>query len=114
MLSRPGSVGQLLPGIEAKLEPVSGIETGGRLWVRGPNVMTGYMRAAAPGMLEPPVNGWYDTGDIVAIDAAGFVTIQGRAKRFAKIAGEMVSMTAAEALAQSRLAGECPCRRRGA
>jgi acyl-[acyl-carrier-protein]-phospholipid O-acyltransferase/long-chain-fatty-acid--[acyl-carrier-protein] ligase len=69
--------------------------------VRGPNVMLGYLKADAPGTLQAPPGGWYDTGDIVSIDAAGFVTIQGRAKRFAKIAGEMVSLAAAEGLANA-------------
>jgi acyl-[acyl-carrier-protein]-phospholipid O-acyltransferase/long-chain-fatty-acid--[acyl-carrier-protein] ligase len=101
MHSRAGSVGKFLPGIEHRLEPVPGIAEGGRLWVRGPNVMLGYMRTTAPGIIEPPEDGWYDTGDIVDIDADGYITITGRAKRFAKIAGEMVSMTAAESLVAS-------------
>ena len=98
MHGRPGTVGRFLPGIAWRLEPVAGIDTGGRLFVRGPNVMLGYLRDTAPGELEAPEDGWYDTGDIVSVDGAGFVTIVGRAKRFAKIGGEMVSMTAAEAL----------------
>lgn len=97
---RAGTVGKLLPMIEHRLEPVPGIETGGRLLVRGPNIMLGYLRATAPGVLEPPAGGWHDTGDIVALDDDGFVRIVGRVKRFAKIAGEMVSMPAAEALAE--------------
>lgn len=96
----PGSVGLLLPGVETRLEPVSGIDGGGRLLVRGPNVMAGYMLHSAPGVLVPPRDGWHDTGDIVSIDD-GLVRILGRAKRFAKIGGEMVSLAAVEAMAST-------------
>jgi len=99
MFNRFGTVGRLLPGIEARLDPVEGIDEGGRLYVRGPNVMLGYLKADRPGMLVPPEEGWHDTGDIVAIDRDGFVTIKGRAKRFAKIGGEMISLAAVESLA---------------
>jgi acyl-[acyl-carrier-protein]-phospholipid O-acyltransferase/long-chain-fatty-acid--[acyl-carrier-protein] ligase len=98
MFNRFGTVGRLLPGIEARLDPVAGIEEGGRLYVRGPNVMLGYLKTDEPGVLVPPENGWHDTGDIVAIDGDGFVTIKGRAKRFAKIGGEMISLAAIESL----------------
>ena len=80
--AREGSVGRLLPGIEVRLEPVPGIDEGGRLLVRGPNVMLGYLRAEAPGVLEPPPDGWYDTGDIVSIDDGRFRYDQGTRQTF--------------------------------
>ena len=99
MYNKFGSVGRLLPGMTARLEKVEGVEEGGRLYVRGPNVMLGYLRAENPGALEPPPEGWHDTGDIVTIDPQGFITIKGRAKRFAKVGGEMISLAAIEMLA---------------
>jgi acyl-[acyl-carrier-protein]-phospholipid O-acyltransferase/long-chain-fatty-acid--[acyl-carrier-protein] ligase len=108
MACRIGSVGQIVPGLEHQLEPVPGIEVGGVLHVRGPNVMKGYFLYPHPGVLVPPHSlgpGWYGTGDIVEIDADDFVHIRGRLKRFAKIAGEMVSLETVERLAQSA-AGE--------
>ena len=101
--ARFGSAGRFLPGIEYKFEPVEGVSEGGRLWVRGPNVMRGYLN---PGPTAAPdaQAGWYDTGDIARVDEDGFLYILGRLKRFAKVSGEMVSLTAAE----EALAGAFP------
>jgi acyl-[acyl-carrier-protein]-phospholipid O-acyltransferase/long-chain-fatty-acid--[acyl-carrier-protein] ligase len=95
--NRRGTVGALLPGMETRLVPVPGIPGGGQLFVRGPNVMAGYLNAA--GGVDPLVDGWHDTGDVVSISDDGWVKIKGRVKRFAKVGGEMVSLTAAEDLA---------------
>jgi acyl-[acyl-carrier-protein]-phospholipid O-acyltransferase/long-chain-fatty-acid--[acyl-carrier-protein] ligase len=96
MQSKPGTVGRLVPGIHYRLEEVPGIAEGGRLFVSGPNVMLGYLLSTAPGVLVPTDDGWYDTGDIVDIDNEGYIAIKGRAKRFAKVGGEMISLTAVE------------------
>ena len=86
--------------MQARTEKVEGVDEGaGRLFVKGPNVMLGYLRAEKPGVLEPPHEGWYDTGDIVSIDDQGYIAIKGRAKRFAKVGGEMISLAAVEMLA---------------
>ena len=95
---KAGTVGRFLPGLKHRLEPMPGVTTGGRLVVSGPNVMLGYLRSEAPGVIDPPRDGWYDTGDIVEIDDEGYVRIVGRAKRFAKVAGEMVPLNAVEEL----------------
>lgn len=102
---RFGSVGRLLPGMEYHIEPVPGLEECGRLYVKGPNVMRGYLLSDNPGLLVPPRTHlglyWYDTGDIVSVDDDGYIYIRGRAKRFAKISGEMISLTAVESMALS-------------
>jgi acyl-[acyl-carrier-protein]-phospholipid O-acyltransferase/long-chain-fatty-acid--[acyl-carrier-protein] ligase len=101
---RRGAVGSFLPGIECRIEPVDGIDKGGLLHVRGPNLMLGYYRYQNPGVIEAPKStageGWYDTGDVVEIDHDGLVSISGRVKRFAKIAGEMVSLDMIEHVAR--------------
>ena len=93
---RSGTVGQLLPGIEHRLEPVEGLEGAGRLFVRGLNIMKGYLSPDDPGVITPLADGWHDTGDIVSFDAQGYMSIRGRLKRFAKIGGEMVSLAVVE------------------
>lgn len=110
MFYREGTVGRFMPGIDWQLETVPGVTEGARLHVAGPNVMLGYLRPQRPGHLEPPASrfgpGWYDTGDIVKVDAEGYVTICGRVKRFAKIGGEMVSLTAVEEIAAKLWPGQ--------
>ncbi len=103
LLPKHGSVGRLLPGMEYKLEPVEGVDDGGRLFVRGPNVMQGYLNGDANAKFKS-LGGWYDTGDIVSVDPEGYLFIRGRLKRFAKVSGEMVSLTAVE----DALAGAFP------
>ncbi|MBI4006521.1 MAG: AMP-binding protein, partial [Gammaproteobacteria bacterium] len=103
MLNKLGTVGRPMLEMECYLAPVDGIENGGRLVVKGPNIMLGYLLHGGDGELQPPITdrgpGWYDTGDIAGIDEEGFITILGRAKRFAKVGGEMISLTAVEELA---------------
>jgi acyl-[acyl-carrier-protein]-phospholipid O-acyltransferase/long-chain-fatty-acid--[acyl-carrier-protein] ligase len=101
--SKHGSAGMFLPGMEYRLEPVEGVTEGGRLFVRGPNVMRGYLNPD-PNAAFLKLGGWYDTGDIAKVDEEGYVFILGRLKRFAKISGEMVSLTAIE----EALAGAFP------
>jgi acyl-[acyl-carrier-protein]-phospholipid O-acyltransferase/long-chain-fatty-acid--[acyl-carrier-protein] ligase len=103
MDARFGSAGRVLPGIEHRLEPIEGVAEGGRLLVRGPNVMRGYLNPEANAAFQA-LGGWYDTGDIVRVDEDRFVYILGRLKRFAKVSGEMVSLTAVE----DALAGAFP------
>jgi acyl-[acyl-carrier-protein]-phospholipid O-acyltransferase/long-chain-fatty-acid--[acyl-carrier-protein] ligase len=100
---RNGSVGRLLPGMDYELEPVEGVEGGGRLFVHGPNVMKGYLNTEANAKFQA-LGGWYDTGDVVSVDADGYLHIRGRMKRFAKVSGEMVSLSAVE----DALAGAFP------
>ncbi len=105
MAYRSGTVGLALPGIKTHLQPVAGIANGGQLHVTGPNMMHGYYRYENPGVIDVPQSsvgsGWYDTGDIVEIDDEGFISIKGRMKRFAKIAGEMISLEMVEKIAMT-------------
>ena len=95
-MNRAGTVGHMLPAIETRIDPVEGIRDAGRLYVRGPNVMLGYIHVDKPGEIVPPPGGWHDTGDVVALDEDGYLSIRGRLKRFAKVGGESVSLTVVE------------------
>lgn len=104
IFNRFGSIGKLLPKIQHKIVPVDGIENGGELVVKGPNVMMGYIMPDNPGVLVPLEGGWYHTGDVVNIDEIGFVFIKDRIKRFAKIGGEMVSLNAVDEMVHNAYA----------
>ena len=97
---KKGTVGKFLPEMKYKLEDIPGIEDAGQLHVSGPNIMLAYLLPDKPGKRVLPKSkygkGWYDTGDIVHVDDEGFISIRGRSKRFAKVSGEMVSLTAVE------------------
>jgi acyl-[acyl-carrier-protein]-phospholipid O-acyltransferase/long-chain-fatty-acid--[acyl-carrier-protein] ligase len=99
--NRPGTVGQLMADMELRLDPVEGIPNAGRLVVKGPNVMLGYLKPDAPGRIVPPEGGWHDTGDVVSVDEDGYIAIKGRLKRFAKIGGESVSLAVVESCASA-------------
>ncbi len=96
IFNRFGSIGKLLPAMQYRIEKIDGIEKGGELVVKGPNVMMGYIMPDNPGVLVPLDGGWYHTGDVVEIDEIGFIYIKDRIKRFAKIGGEMVSLNAVD------------------
>ncbi len=93
---KAGTVGHFLPDITYRFEPVEGIKEGGRLWVKGPNIMKGYLTVNSSGELVAPPEGWYDTGDIGELDEQAYLHLKGRAKRFGKVGGETISLTAVE------------------
>ncbi len=93
---RDGTVGRMVPHLEARMDPVPGLSDGWRLHVRGPNVMKGYL--GPDGGVIPLQDGWHDTGDVAAFED-GYLTIRGRLKRFAKLGGEMTSLVTVENLA---------------
>ena len=106
---KPGTVGPLLPGLDHRLEKLDGIERGGVLHLKGVQVMLGYYLYDNPGVIVPPRSvygdGWYNTGDVVDVDEDGVLTVVGRVKRFAKIAGEMVSLDVIEEVAREASPG---------
>jgi acyl-[acyl-carrier-protein]-phospholipid O-acyltransferase/long-chain-fatty-acid--[acyl-carrier-protein] ligase len=99
--NRPGTVGHLMANMQSRVDPVEGIPHAGRLFVKGPNIMLGYIKPEAPGVIQPPEGGWHDTGDVVSIDDEGYIAIRGRLKRFAKIGGETVSLAVVESIASA-------------
>ena len=91
---RPGSVGQLMPGLAIRItdptnnEPLP-LNQSGMIWFKGSNIFPGYLKQ--PRKTEEVLqNGWFRTGDIGRVDEDGFLYIEGRLTRFSKIGGEMV------------------------
>jgi 1-acyl-sn-glycerol-3-phosphate acyltransferase len=93
--AKEGTVGRPVPNVAAKITDLDdpsrelGANQTGMLWVKGPNVMLGYMNRPEL-TAESIVDGWYCTGDVGFIDDEGFITLTGRMSRFSKIGGEMV------------------------
>jgi acyl-[acyl-carrier-protein]-phospholipid O-acyltransferase/long-chain-fatty-acid--[acyl-carrier-protein] ligase len=91
---KEGTVGRPVPGVSAKITDVDtdaklGAGQSGMLWIKGPNVMKGYL-GREDLTAEVLREGWYRTGDVALIDEDGFIRITGRQSRFSKIGGEMV------------------------
>lgn len=98
--NKPGSIGTVIPGMEVRIQNIdTGANCGtgetGRILVRGPGVMQGYLNDVEETHLRLK-SGWYDTGDLGYLDADGYLWHKGRLKRFVKIAGEMISLVAVE------------------
>ncbi|MBI2422074.1 MAG: MFS transporter [Candidatus Hydrogenedentes bacterium] len=98
--TKHGSIGRTLPGIALRVLDPDTRETralgeSGLLLVKGPNIMKGYLNQPekTAAVLQ---DGWYETGDIAALDEYAFITITDRLARFSKIAGEMVPHTKVE------------------
>ncbi|TXK79345.1 AMP-binding protein [Paenibacillus sp. N3.4] len=106
MHAKKGTVGRLLPGMQARIEAVDGIQHGGHLLVKGPNVMKGYL---IHGKGFVPCPEWYSCGDVVQIDDQGFITIQARLQSFAKIGGEKISLPHLEELAAAAMTHQTIC-----
>ena len=109
---RAGSVGQTVPGVAAKVihrETGEAVAHGeeGILLVRGANRMIGYLHKPEE-TAAAFRDGWYVTGDIVIMDADGFIRIVDRQSRFSKIGGEMVPHGKVEEVLRSVLADQ-PC-----
>jgi acyl-CoA synthetase (AMP-forming)/AMP-acid ligase II len=98
-----GAVGPAAPNTECKLvDPASGEELGpnqeGELWVRGPQVMTGYLNNLEATVRTIDSDGWLHTGDIGYADEDGHFYIVDRMKELIKYKGFQVAPAELEAV----------------
>ena len=92
---RPGSVGQLMPGLAVRItDPETGeprsLHESGMIWFKGANIFEGYHKDPKRTADVLADDGWFRTGDVGRVDLDGFLYIEGRLSRFSKIGGEMV------------------------
>ena len=104
--NKPGSIGPSIPSTECRLvDPETGDDVGegerGELWVRGPQVMQGYLNNAEATAGTIDAEGWLHTGDIAVIDSDGFFEIVDRLKELIKYKGFQVAPAELEALIQN-------------
>ena len=100
---RPGTSGVTISNTESRIvDPDTGEDQpiGGRgeLWVRGPQVMTGYLNNPTATAETVDADGWLHTGDIAVIDVYGHMTIVDRMKELIKYKGFQVAPAELEAL----------------
>lgn len=98
-----GSVGRLVAGTECQVvDPLSGtvLPPGkrGELWLRGPQIMRGYLNQPEETARVLDADGWFHSGDIAVIDPKGFVSIVDRLKELIKVKGMQVAPAELEAL----------------
>jgi acyl-CoA synthetase (AMP-forming)/AMP-acid ligase II len=100
---KPGSIGKVVPGTEVKLVDVAtGAELGrgqeGELWIRGPQIMKGYLNRPQDTADAIDPDGWYRSGDVGYVDDEDWFYIVDRTKELIKYKGMQVAPAELEAL----------------